>query len=196
MPPNPSSLDLPLLHVPDRASWEAWLDDNAETSSGVWLRLARKDSGLVSVSYVDAVEAALCHGWIDGQKKSFDDQSSIQRFTPRRARSLWSKINRERATRLLESGMMRPGGLKAIEAARADGRWDRAYDSPRSATVPDELERALAANPAAKAFFESLNSANRFAIIFRVQTARKPETRARWVERLVDMLERGEKLHP
>jgi uncharacterized protein YdeI (YjbR/CyaY-like superfamily) len=192
MPP----LDLPLLHVTDLAAWETWLDANSESSPGVWLRLARKNSKVETVTYVDAVEAALCHGWIDGQKRSFDDQSSIQRFTPRRSRSIWSKINRERATRLIESGRMKAGGLKAIEAARADGRWEGAYDSPRSATVPEDLERALAANPTAKSFFESLNSANRYAVLFRVQTSRKPETRARWIERLVGMLERGEKLHP
>lgn len=196
MPTDPASLDLPLLDLPDMAAWEAWLEENSETAAGVWLRLARKNSGLQTVSYPDAVEVALCFGWIDGQKKSFDDRSSIQRFTPRRARSLWSKINVAKATALLESGRMRPGGIRVIEAAKADGRWDAAYDGSASATVPDELARALDARPAAKAFFESLNSANRFAIIFRIQTARKPETRAKWVKRLVEMLERGEKILP
>lgn len=196
MPTDPASLDLPLLDLPDMAAWEAWLEENSESAPGVWLRLARKKSGLQTVSYPEAVEAALCFGWIDGQKKSFDDQSSIQRFTPRRARSIWSKINVEKATALLEAGRMRPGGIRAIEAARADGRWDGAYDAPSAAKVPEELARALDARPSAKAFFETLNAANRYAIIFRVQTARKPETRARWVERLVEMLERGEKIHP
>ena len=196
MPTDPASLDLPLLDLPDRAAWEAWLEANSETAPGAWLRLARKKSQLQTVTYPEAVEVALCFGWIDGLKKSFDDDSSIQRFTPRRARSLWSKINREKAVALIESGQMRPGGLRAIEAARADGRWDAAYDPPSSGKLPEELERALEANPAAKAFFESLNSANRYAVIFRVQTSRKAETRARWVERLVAMLERGEKIHP
>lgn len=194
--PRTPAPELPILLLEDRAAWESWLAQNADAAPGVWLQLGRKNSGLVTVSYADAVEVALCHGWIDGQRKSYDDRSSLQRYTPRGPRSIWSKINREKAIRLIETGRMQPGGLKAIEAAKADGRWEQAYDSARTATVPDDLASALDGNPAAKEFFETLNSTNRYAVLFRIQTARRAETRARWVERLVDMLARGEKLHP
>lgn len=188
--------ELPILHVEDGESWESWLALNADSSPGVWLRLARKNSGLAAVSYAEALEAALCYGWIDSQKKSYDDRSSIQRFTPRGPRSIWSKINRAKAIRLIDEGRMAPAGLKAIEAAKADGRWDNAYDGARTATVPEDLALALEKDPAARATFEALNSANRYAVLFRIQTARKPETRARWIEKLVGMLSRGELLHP
>ena len=165
-------------------------------SPGVWLRLAKAASGIPSPTYAEAVEVALCYGWIDGQAKKYDDETWLQKFTPRRPKSIWSKINRERVAALISAGRMQPSGLASVDAAKADGRWDAAYDSPRTATVPEDLQAALDANPAATAFFGTLNSANRYAILSRIQKAKKAETRARRIEQCVAMLERGEKLHP
>jgi uncharacterized protein YdeI (YjbR/CyaY-like superfamily) len=148
------------------------------------------------VSYAEALEAALCYGWIDGQKRSHDDGSWLQKFTPRAARSVWSKLNRQRAEALVASGEMRPAGLAEVERAKSDGRWANAYDSPSTAVVPADLLAALEAHPEAKAFFETLNSANRYAIIWRLQTAKKAETRERRLRQFIEMLERHEKLHP
>jgi uncharacterized protein YdeI (YjbR/CyaY-like superfamily) len=160
------------------------------------LRIAKKGSALVSVSISEALDAALCYGWIDGQRNSLDADSYLQKFTPRRKRSVWSKVNRENVARLIRSGAMRPAGMAAIEAAKADGRWERAYDSPRSSTVPADLQTALDDNPQAKAFFETLKGNNRYAVLYRVQTAVKPETRARRIREFIAMLERGETLYP
>ncbi len=187
---------LPVLLFPDPAAWEAWLEENHATSPGLWLRLAKKAADLSSVTYAEALEVALCYGWIDGQKKSYDASSWLQKFTPRGAKSVWSKINREKALALIESGRMRPAGLRAIELARQDGRWDAAYDSPSSATVPEDFQAALDASPAANAAFAALDRQNRYAMLFRIQTARKPETRAARIAKFVEMLERGEKLYP
>jgi uncharacterized protein YdeI (YjbR/CyaY-like superfamily) len=148
------------------------------------------------VTYAEAVEAALCHGWIDGQKAKLDDARWLQRFTPRKRGSRWSRINRDKAEALIAAGRMRPAGLREIEAARADGRWDAAYDGQRTATVPEDLQRALDADPAARAAFDDLNSVNRYAILYRVQDAKRPETRARRIAQFTAMLARGEKLHP
>lgn len=186
----------PVMLFAKQGDWAAWLDENHSTARGVWLRFAKKASSLVSLTYAQAVEAALCYGWIDGQAKSEGEDSWLQKFTPRGKRSIWSKLNRERVAMLLESGRMRPAGLAAVEAAQADGRWERAYDSPGASGVPEDLQAALVANPAARAFFGTLNSQNRYAILFRIQTAVKPETRARRIEQFVAMLERGETLHP
>lgn len=176
--------------------WTAWLEQHHADSSGVWLRLAKKASLLRSVSYAQALDAALCYGWIDGQKQSYDESSWLQKFTPRGEKSLWSKVNREKVLALIASGRMQPAGLRAIELARQDGRWDAAYDSQRHSAVPDDFQAELDQSPKAKAFFATLNSANRYAILFRLQTARKPETRAKRIQQFIRMLENREKLHP
>jgi uncharacterized protein YdeI (YjbR/CyaY-like superfamily) len=185
---------LPVLAFASQAEFAAWLADNAETR-GVWLRLARKESGIASVSYREALAEALRHGWIDGQAKGLDDQYHLRRFTPRTPRSRWSKINREAAERLIAEGRMTERGLREVEAARADGRWEAAYAGPAASTVPDDLRAALDANPAAAEFFATLSGRNRYAILYRVEEAKRAETRARRIEKFVDMLERGETLY-
>lgn len=188
--------DHPVLLFPDRDAWLAWLETNHASAPGVWLRLAKKKSALRTLSVAEALDGALCHGWIDGQRNGMDEDSYLQKFTPRGKRSVWSKVNREHVARLVASGEMRPAGLAAVEAAKADGRWERAYDSPATATVPDDLAAALERSPGAKAFFATLKRQNRYAILHRVQTAVKPETRARRIEKFVAMLERGETPYP
>ena len=189
-----AAVELPIEHFMDAGAWERWLEQHPE-STGVWLKIAKKDSGFPSVSYSEALDVALCHGWIDGQKKGYDAQCFLQRFTPRRARSTWSKINVARIESLVAAGRMRPAGLREVEAARADGRGDAAYDGARSMEVPPALAKALAKNRKAKAFFDTLDKTNRYAVCWRVQTAVKPETRQARVEKLVAMLARGEKIH-
>ena len=191
-----SKADLPIVAFASREEWRAWLAAEHTMSSGVWLKLAKAGSGIASVSYPEALEVALCHGWIDGQKRGFDDEFWLQRFTPRKPRSRWSRINRDKATALIERGEMEPAGLREVRAAKADGRWDAAYAGQRTATVPDDLQRALDANPAAAEFFSTLDGANRYAILYRIQDAKKPETRARRIDKYVAMLAAGEKLHP
>jgi uncharacterized protein YdeI (YjbR/CyaY-like superfamily) len=180
----------------NQSAWSAWLDKYHHISGGIWLRLAKKNSGLQSVSYAEALEAALCYGWIDGHKRPESEQAWLQKFCPRSARGIWSKINREKALALIQSGRMKPAGHGAIEQAKSNGRWESAYDSPSRATVPDDFQTALNVNPRANAFFKNLDRANRYAILFRIQTAKKPETRARNVQKFIAMLERGEKIHP
>jgi uncharacterized protein YdeI (YjbR/CyaY-like superfamily) len=191
-----SGPELPTIAFESRDVWHAWLADQHEASAGLWLKIAKKGSGIETVSYADALEVALCYGWIDGQKAAFDDRHWLQRFTPRKRRSKWSKVNREAAERLIEAGEMRPAGLLEVERARADGRWEAAYDSQSAATVPDDLQRALAANDRAREFFATLNSVNRYAILYRIHDAKRPETRARRIEKYVAMLAEHEKLHP
>ena len=177
--------------------WEAWLRAHHETvTAGVWIKFARKGSGIPTVTYRDALQVALRFGWIDGQARSHDESWYLQRFTPRRARSIWSKRNRDFATALIEAGEMEPAGLREVERAKADGRWDAAYDAPSTATVPEDLQAALDANPAAAEFFAGLDRQNRYAILHRVQTAKRPETRARRIETFVAMLAAGEKIYP
>jgi len=176
--------------------WEAWLREHHETVPGVWIKFAKKGSGLPTVTYLEALHAALRYGWIDGQARSLDDTHYLQRFTPRRARSIWSKRNRDFATALIEAGEMEPAGLREVERAKADGRWDAAYDAPSTATVPEDLQAALDAEPAAAEFFATLDGQNRYAILHRVQTAKRAETRARRIEKFVAMLAAGEKIHP
>lgn len=185
---------LPVLPFADAAAFERWLVANAG-SAGLWLKIAKKGSGIATVTYAEALDVALCHGWIDGQKRGFDDDYFLQRFTPRRPKSLWSKINIGHVERLIAAGRMREGGLREIERARADGRWEAAYDGARAMEVPPELTAALAKHRKARAFFESLDRTNRYAVCWRVQTAKRPETKAKRVETLVAMLARGEKLH-
>jgi uncharacterized protein YdeI (YjbR/CyaY-like superfamily) len=188
--------DLPIVMCGSAVAWEQWLEQHHATERGVWLRLARSGSSLQSVSRADALDLALCFGWIDGQARRFDDDTWLQRFTPRTKKSIWSKRNREHVGRLIAEGRMRLSGMAAIEAAKQDGRWERAYDSPTTATVPEDLREALEAAPDAKQFFETLRSADRYAILYRIQTAVKPETRARWIARFVETLARRETLRP
>jgi uncharacterized protein YdeI (YjbR/CyaY-like superfamily) len=187
---------VPILLFASPDEWEAWLDEQHAASPGLWLRLAKKASGLQSLSYQEALDVALCYGWIDSQKKSYDEQSWLQKFSPRRAKSIWSKVNREKVQRLIESGRMKAAGIREVEAAQQDGRWEAAYDSPSNATVPDDFQAELDKHPEAQAFFSTLNSANRYAILFRIQTAKKAETRSRRIQQLIEMLARQEKLHP
>jgi uncharacterized protein YdeI (YjbR/CyaY-like superfamily) len=180
---------------PSPDAWRAWLDSNHLKSEGLWLRLAKKGSGLRSVSYGEALEIALCYGWIDGQKKAESEQAWLQRFLPRSARSIWSKINRQKALALIAQGKMMAPGLEAIETAKRNGNWQSAYDSPRGAEVPEDLQAALDANPEARTFFSSLDRANRYAVLFRVQTAKKAATRSAKIRQFVEMLERNERIH-
>ena len=189
------SSDLPTLPFASQSKWADWLAKQHNKSAGVWLKLAKKDSGIPTVTYAEALEVALCHGWIDGQKNSFDEKYFLQKFKPRRPKSIWSKINVEKVERLIASGQMKPAGLKAIEAAKADGRWEQAYASQRNISVPEDFQSALNKNKKAKAFFETLNSANRYALLFRIHTAKKADTRAKRISQFVEMLERGEKFH-
>ncbi len=188
--------DSPLKLFKSRQDWAAWLEKNHRKSAGLWLRLAKKGSQSQSVSYQEALEVALCYGWIDGQKRPESEQSWLQRFLPRANKSIWSKINREKALALIARGEMKAAGLEAIENAKKNGRWDAAYDSPSGATVPNDFQAALDANPQAAAFFKTLDRANRYAVLWRIQTVKRAETRARKIEHFIGMLERGEKIHP
>jgi uncharacterized protein YdeI (YjbR/CyaY-like superfamily) len=188
--------ELSVLPFASREAWEAWLEVNHGSSQGLWLKIAKKGSGIRTVTYAEAVDAALCYGWIDGQRARFDDEYFLQRFTPRRAKSRWSKVNRDKVAKLIEADRMKPAGLREVELARADGRWDAAYDSQRKATIPADLQRRLDENSQAAAFFATLDSRNRYAILYRIQEARRPETRARRIEKYVQMLEEGKMLYP
>lgn len=192
---NPKPAELPTRLFKNDAAWEAWLTRNHDKSTGLWLRIAKAGSSVKSVSYAEALDVALCYGWIDGQKKAFDDATWLQKFTPRGKRSMWSKINRQKVMRLVESGRMQQSGLEAVERAKTNGQWDSAYDSHRTSTVPEDFQRALDAHPQAKAFFATLSSANRYAILFRIQTVKKAATRAKKIEQFVSMLERHEVVH-
>ena len=187
---------LPILSFASQKDWETWLDEHHRTSKGLWLKIAKKDSGIDSVDYAQALDVALCHGWIDGQKGAFDDTFWLQKFTPRGPRSRWSKINVDKALALIDANRMKPAGLAAIEQARSDGRWEQAYASQSKATVPEDLQRELDRNPEAAKFFATLDSANRYAVLYRIHEAKKPETRARRIEKFIGMLNRREKLHP
>jgi uncharacterized protein YdeI (YjbR/CyaY-like superfamily) len=188
--------DLPVLGFEDSAAFEAWLAGQHAASPGIWLKIPRKGSAASGVSYPEALAVALCFGWIDGQKARLDDDYWLQRFTPRQPGSRWSKINTEKAAELIEAGRMRPAGLREVERARADGRWDAAYAGPRTMSVPPDLERALAGHDAARAFFATLSGANRYAILYRIADAKRPATRARRIEKYVAMLAAHETIHP
>ncbi len=190
------SKDQPVMLFASQKDWAKWLDKNHAASSGIWMRLAKKAAELQSVNYAEALDVALCYGWIDGQKKSHDADSWLQKFTPRGTKSIWSKINREKAEALIKAGKMKPAGLLAIEKAKQDGRWEAAYDSQSKATVPEDFQAELDGNPKAKEFFAALNSVNRYAILFRIQTAKKAETRGKRIHQFIQMLEKGEKIHP
>jgi uncharacterized protein YdeI (YjbR/CyaY-like superfamily) len=176
--------------------FRTWLDINHGSSDGIWLRILKKNSDKQSITYPEALDQALCYGWIDGQKQPQDEQSWLQKFTPRRLRSGWSKTNTQHVERLVKTGQMTDAGLRAVEAAKADGRWQAAYDSPRNAAPPDDFLKALDKDKSAKAFFETLNKANIYSIVYRLQTAKKPETREKRMRMILAMLARGEKFHP
>jgi uncharacterized protein YdeI (YjbR/CyaY-like superfamily) len=176
-------------------AWAAWLEKNHRNSQGLWLRLAKKGSTLRSLTYHEALDVALCYGWIDGQKKGESEQAWLQRFLPRSPKSIWSKINRDKASTLIACRRMQVAGHEAVEAAKKDGRWNAAYDSPKSASISPDFQAALDARPRARDFFQSLDRANRYAVLFRIQTVKMPETRARKIREFVEMLERNERIH-
>ena len=185
----------PILSFASQGEWADWLEKNHQKQSALWLRLAKKASNLPSITYAEALEVALCYGWIDGQKRAESEQAWLQRFLPRSARSIWSKINREKVQALIASGKMKSAGLAAVDVSRKSGTWDAAYDSPKSARIPEDFQAALGANRKASDFFGCLDGANRYAILFRIQMAKKVETRARKIAEFVRMLERGERIH-
>jgi uncharacterized protein YdeI (YjbR/CyaY-like superfamily) len=172
-----------------------WLAKQHDKSAGLWIKIAKKGTSIPSVTCDEALDVALCYGWIDGQKGSFDDQYWLQKFTPRRPKSIWSKINTKKAEKLIASGEMKPAGLKAIELAKQDGRWDKAYEGQKDMVVPKDFQAELNKNSKAKTFFSKLNSVNRYAILFRIHNAKKAETRARRIHQFIEMLEKGEKLY-
>ncbi|MCA9916072.1 MAG: YdeI/OmpD-associated family protein [Anaerolineae bacterium] len=182
-----------LFETPE--DWQQWLAANYDSSPGVRVQISKKGSGKASVTYQEALETAICFGWIDSRKDRYDEEYYLQRFTPRRSKSPWSKINREKAEALIAAGKMHEAGMREVELAQQDGRWEAAYESQSKITVPDDLQAALDANPAAKDFFATLNSVNRYAVLYRVTTARKPETRARRITQFVEMLAEGKKIY-
>jgi uncharacterized protein YdeI (YjbR/CyaY-like superfamily) len=192
----PDPVQYPTLGFVTQHDWEEWLAMHHAETPGLWLKSAKKGSGIASITYAEALEGALCYGWIDGQKAALDDMWWLQKFTPRRAKSGWSKVNREKAEALIAAERMHPAGLRQVELARADGRWDAAYDSQSRSEVPDDLQAALEASPEAQTFFATLESANRYAILYRLQTAKTPQTRAKRLQTILGMLERHEKFHP
>jgi uncharacterized protein YdeI (YjbR/CyaY-like superfamily) len=187
---------LPIIPFPSQEQWEAWLDRNHATVSGVWIKFAKKDSGIGSLSHSEALDSALCYGWIDGQTASYDAKFWLQRFTPRGPQSKWSKINCTKAAKLFAEGKLKPPGLQEVESAKRDGRWSAAYDSQRTMTVPDDLQQELERNPRAREFFAGLDSKNRYAVLYRIHGAKKPETRARRIQTFVTMLNERKAIHP
>jgi uncharacterized protein YdeI (YjbR/CyaY-like superfamily) len=190
-----SGSEYPELFFETPAEWRDWLEINHAIEKGVWLRFYKKGSGIASLNYAGALDEALCFGWIDGQSKSLDENSYLQKFTPRRAKSIWSKRNIEHIARLIQEGKMKPSGLKEAEAAKTDGRWQKAYDSPANMTVPEDFLRELSKDKKALVFFETLNKTNTYAIAWRLQTAKRQETRERRIKTIIEMLSRGEKFH-
>lgn len=190
------SVDLPIISFETQSSMEDWLSSNAASSTGVWLQIAKKNSGIASVSYDEAVESALCYGWIDSHKKTYDEKTWIQKITPRGARSIWSKVNKDKAESLIAAGRMTEQGFKTIENAKQNGNWDNAYEPQSVATMPEDFAKELKQNSKAKAFYDMLNGQNKYAILFRIKNAKKQETRANRIQQFISMLERGEKIYP
>ena len=186
--------ELPILECADGSAWQSWLGEQHESSPGAWLKIAKKGSGRTTVTYAEALEEALCYGWIDGQKAPHDESFFLQRFTPRRSRSKWSEINRSKATSLIEQGRMKPAGLAQVAAAKTDGRWEAAYGPQSTAAVPEDFQRALDENPAANDFFKTLRGVRRYAFLYRITDAKRPETRARRIGEYVAMLAEGRTL--
>jgi uncharacterized protein YdeI (YjbR/CyaY-like superfamily) len=193
---DPKTDDLPILLFIDQSAFEAWLEDHPSAEKGVWLKLAKKGSGITSINHDAAVEAALCYGWIDSQSSSFDEQFYLQKFTPRKSRSKWSKLNTEKAEALIAAGRMRVSGYHQVELAKADGRWEAAYDPQSQIAIPEDFQIALEKNQDAREFFASLNSINRYAFLHRIQILKKPETRSAKIRRFIDMLANHEKIYP
>jgi len=187
--------DRPVIAFKDAQEWRTWLELNHDSVPGVWIKIAKKATGIPTVTHELALDDALCFGWIDGQRRSFDDKYFIQKFTPRTKRSIWSKRNQEFVERLTREGRMQPAGQREIDIAKADGRWERAYDSPKNMKVPDDFLTELKKNKKAEQFFSTLNKTNTFSIAFQLTTAKLPETRARRMKKIIAMLEREEKLH-
>ncbi|OGH14898.1 MAG: bacteriocin-protection protein, YdeI/OmpD-associated family [Candidatus Levybacteria bacterium RIFCSPHIGHO2_01_FULL_38_26] len=185
----------PIIYFKTQEEWEKWLSKNFDKSDGIWLKFYKKNSGIATVTYDQALDEALCFGWIDGQAKSFDEKSYLQRFTPRRSKSIWSKKNTEHITRLTKLGKMKPSGTKAVEAAKADGRWQKAYESPKNMTVPEDFLKELVKNKKAYDFFKTLNKTNTFTVSWQLHNAKRPETRERRMRKFIQMLERREKLY-
>lgn len=190
----PNSTELPILPFETKKKFADWLAKNHDKSSGLWLKIAKKATGISTVTYAEALDVALCYGWIDGQKNSFDEQYFLQKFTPRRPKSIWSRINVGHVERLIASGEMKPSGLRAVEAAKQDGRWEAAYSSQKAIEVPADFQSALDKNKKAKVFFEGLTSSRRYAFLFRIETAKKAETRQKRIQQFVEMLAKGETL--
>lgn len=190
------SNELPVMFFGEKQSLENWLENNHDTSPGIRLQIAKKNSGVVTVSYDEALESALCYGWIDSQKEKFDEKMWVQRFTPRGAKSIWSKVNKDKAELLITNGRMKPSGFKAIEVAKKNGQWDKAYESQSIASMPEDFAIELERNVKAEAFYDTLNSQNKYAILFRIHNAKKQETRAKRIQQFVEMLEKGEKIYP
>ena len=188
--------NLPILSFAIQQDWEAWLEEHHTDTKGMWLKIAKKDTGIPSVSYAQALESALCYVWIDGQKASVDATYWLQKFTPRGPKSMWSQVNCDKVTALMTSGRMQPAGIRQVELAKADGRWELAYASQSKITIPEDFQRELDNNPKAQEFFTTLNSVNRYAILFRIQTAKKPETRAARIQKFIDMLAKNERIYP
>lgn len=187
---------LSIMSFETQQDWERWLTEHHTNTEGIWLKIAKKETGIPSVSYAEALESAICYGWIDGQKASFDGTYWLQKFTPRRPKSIWSKVNCDKATALIAEGRMQPAGLQQMELAKADGRWDVAYESQSKITIPADFQRELDKNQKAMDFFSTLDSTNRYAILFRIQTAKKPETRSARIHKFIEMLAQNEKIHP
>jgi len=187
--------ELPIMFFSDQSSFENWLEINHNTSTGIRVHIAKKQSGVVSITYGEALESALCYGWVDSQKESFDEKTWLQRFTQRGARSMWSKVNKDKAEGLLANGRMKPSGMNAIEAAKENGQWDKAYQPQSSAVIPQDFEIELDHNPKAKAFFETMDKHNRYAILFRINRVKKQETRVKRIQQFITMLERGETIY-
>ena len=188
--------DLPVLEFGSQAVWESWLDAHHAAAPGAWLKIAKKGSGAESVSYAEALEVAICYGWIDGQKDRLDDVHWLQRFTPRKPGGKWSRINTDKATELIKAGRMRPAGQREVDLAQADGRWAAAYEGQRAMTVPEDLDRELARNQAARDFFATLSGVNRYAILYRIAVVKRPETRARKIAQYVAMLAEHQTIYP
>jgi uncharacterized protein YdeI (YjbR/CyaY-like superfamily) len=187
--------NIPIIAFETAETFETWLEKNHDNTEGIWLKIFKKDSGEKTISYAEALDVALCYGWIDGQKQAHDERAWLQKFCPRRAKSIWSKINIGHVERLIKEGKMRQAGLKAVENAKADGRWDKAYDSPSKMTIPEDFLKELSKNKKAEAFFKGLNKSNLFSIGFRLQTAKKQETKEKRMKEIIEMLEKGEKFN-
>jgi uncharacterized protein YdeI (YjbR/CyaY-like superfamily) len=190
-----NKIEIPIISFASDKEWESWLIKNQASSNGLWLKIFKKDSGNKTITYAEAIDVALCYGWIDGQKMSNDEQSWLQKFTPRRAKSIWSKINTEHVERLAREGKMKPAGIKAVEEAKADGRWEKAYSSGSKMTIPEDFLKELSKNKKAEAFFKTLNKTNLYSIGFRLQTAKTEETRQKRMKIILDMMNKGEKFH-